>query len=63
LRTSAPAAGGGSPASLLGLDAALGRLALHRLDTSSMPPESHMSTTERQTAALTVALLSLTASP
>jgi hypothetical protein len=43
--------------SLLGLDIALARLALRRLDAGTMPPESHLSTSERQTAALTVALL------
>jgi hypothetical protein len=43
--------------SLLGLDVALARLSLHRLDASTMPKQSRLSTTERQTAALTVALL------
>ncbi len=43
--------------SLLGLDAALSRLALRRLDTSTMPSQSRLSTAERQTAALAAALL------
>ena len=43
--------------SLLGLDTALARLALRRLDSSAMPTESRLSTADRQTAALTVALL------
>jgi hypothetical protein len=43
--------------SLLGLDAAIPRLALRRLDASTMPAQSRLSTAERQTAALTVALL------
>jgi hypothetical protein len=43
--------------SLLGLDAALARLAMRRLDASTMPSESRLTTAERQMAALTVALL------
>jgi hypothetical protein len=43
--------------SLLGLDTALARLALRRLDASTMPAQSRLSTSERQTAAMTVALL------
>ena len=43
--------------SLLGLETALARLALRRLDSSAMPTESRLSTADRQTAALTVALL------
>ena len=43
--------------SLLGLETALARLALRRLDSSTMPTESRLSTADRQTAALTVALL------
>jgi hypothetical protein len=43
--------------SLLGLETALARLALRRLDSSTMPTESQLSTADRQTAALTVALL------
>ena len=42
--------------SLLGLDAALARLSLRRLDSMVMPPEPRMVSSERQTAALTVAL-------
>jgi hypothetical protein len=44
--------------SLLGLDVALARMALRRLDSSVMPREPRMVSSERQTAALTVALLS-----
>jgi hypothetical protein len=43
--------------SLLGLDSAMSRLALRRLDPSTMPAESRLSRTERQTASLTAALL------
>jgi len=42
--------------SLLGLDTALARLSLRRLDSMVMPPEPRMVSSERQTAALTVAL-------
>ena len=42
--------------SLLGLDVALARLSLRRLDSMVMPPEPRMVSSERQTAALTVAL-------
>ena len=42
--------------SLLGLDVALARMALRRLDSSVMPPEPRLVSAERQTAALTVAL-------
>ena len=41
--------------SLLGLDMALGRLALRRLDLSDMPVEPTMTTTERASATLTAA--------
>ena len=44
--------------SLLGLDAALARLSLRRLDSMVMPPEPRMVSSERQTAALTVVLQS-----
>ncbi len=43
--------------SLLGLDVALARLSLRRLDSMVMPPEPRMVSSERQTASLTVALL------
>jgi hypothetical protein len=43
--------------SLLGLEAALGRLALRRIDGSSMPSAPTLTTNERQTAILTAALL------
>ena len=43
--------------SLLGLDVALARMALRRLDDSVLPPEPRMVSSERQTAALTVSLL------
>jgi hypothetical protein len=43
--------------SLLGLDVALSRLALRRLDATVMPTESKLVSSERQTASLTVALL------
>jgi len=43
--------------SLLGLDVALARLSLRRLDAGVMPPEPRMVSSERQTAALTVSLL------
>jgi hypothetical protein len=43
--------------SLLGLDAALARMALRRLDFNVMPPEPKLVSAERQTAALSVALL------
>lgn len=42
--------------SLLGLDVALARLALRRLDVSDMPGEPTMSTSERASATLTAAL-------
>jgi hypothetical protein len=42
--------------SLLGLDVALARLALRRLDASVMPPEPRMVSAERHTASLTVVL-------
>jgi hypothetical protein len=42
--------------SLLGLDVALARMSLRRLDSSVMPPEPKLVSAERQTAALTVAL-------
>ena len=38
--------------SLLGLDVALARLSLRRLDSTTMPPEPQMVSAERQTAAL-----------
>jgi hypothetical protein len=43
--------------SLLGLDVALARMALRRLDFNVMPPEPKLVSAERQTAALSVALL------
>jgi hypothetical protein len=43
--------------SLLGLDVALARMSLRRLDSTVMPPEPRMVSSERQTAALTVSLL------
>jgi hypothetical protein len=43
--------------SLLGLDVALARMALRRLDSNMMPPEPRLVSAERQTAALSVALL------
>ncbi len=43
--------------SLLGLDVALARMSLRRLDSNVMPPEPRMVSSERQTAALTVSLL------
>jgi hypothetical protein len=43
--------------SLLGLDVALARMALRRLDANVMPPEPRMVSAERHTAALSVALL------
>jgi len=43
--------------SLLGLDVALARMALRRLDSGIMPPEPRLVSAERQTAALSVALL------
>jgi hypothetical protein len=43
--------------SLLGLDVALGRLALRRLDLSDMPGEPTMSTSERASAMLTAAIM------
>jgi hypothetical protein len=43
--------------SLLGLDVALARMALRRLDSNVMPPEPRLVSAERQTAALSVALL------
>jgi hypothetical protein len=42
--------------SLLGLDVALARMSLRRLDSSEMPPEPRLVSAERQTAALSVAL-------
>jgi hypothetical protein len=42
---------------LLGLDVALARLSLRRMDETMMPPEPRLVSAERQTAALTVALL------
>jgi hypothetical protein len=47
--------------SLLGLDVALARMALRRLDSNVMPPEPKLVSAERQTAALSVALLNPTA--
>ena len=41
--------------SLLGLDVALARMALRRLDASDLPPEPKLVSAERHTAALTVA--------
>jgi hypothetical protein len=46
--------------SLLGLDVALARLSLRRLDVSVMPPEPRMVSAERHTAALTVVLFNPT---
>ena len=43
--------------SLLVLDVPLARLALRRMDSTMMPPEPRLVSAERQTAALTVALL------
>ena len=43
--------------SLIGLEAALGRLSLRRLDSSEMPGEPRLSSNERETLMLTVALL------
>ena len=43
--------------SLLGLDLALARLALRRLDSTVMPPEPQMVSAERQTVSVTVALM------
>ena len=43
--------------SLLGLDVALARLSLRRLDANVMPPEPRIVSAERQTASLTVSLL------
>jgi hypothetical protein len=43
--------------SLLGLETALGRLALRRLDASEMPSAPRLSSNERQTLALTAALI------
>lgn len=42
---------------ILGADVALARMALRRLDSNVMPPEPRLVSAERQTAALTVALL------
>jgi hypothetical protein len=42
--------------SLLGLDVALARMALRRLDATVLPPEPRLVSAERQTAALSVAL-------
>jgi hypothetical protein len=47
--------------SLLGLDVALARMSLRRLDFGVMPPEPRLVSAERQTAALSVALLRPTA--
>jgi hypothetical protein len=46
--------------SLLGLDVALARMSLRRLDSTEMPPEPRLVSAERQTAALSVALLNPT---
>ena len=43
--------------SLLGLDLALARLTLRRMDDGTMPPEPHLSKSDRQTAEWTAALL------
>jgi hypothetical protein len=43
--------------SILGLEAALARLSLKRIDPASMPAEPKIATADRQNAALTVALL------
>ena len=43
--------------SVLGLDVPLARMALRRMDTNVMPPEPRLVSAERQTAALSVALL------
>ena len=43
--------------SLLGLDLALARLSLRRLDSTVMPPEPQMVSAERQTVSVTVALM------
>jgi hypothetical protein len=43
--------------SLLGLDVALARMALRRMDATTMPMEPRLVSAERQTAALSVALL------
>jgi hypothetical protein len=43
--------------SLLGLDVPLSRFALRRLDQTTMPPAPRLTSSERQTAALTVALM------
>jgi hypothetical protein len=43
--------------SLLGLDVGLARLSLRRLDSTVMPPEPRLVSSERQTASTTVALL------
>ena len=43
--------------SLLGLETALGRLAVRRLDSSTMPLEPRLSTNERNTLMLTAALM------
>jgi hypothetical protein len=43
--------------SMLGLDVALARMSLRRMDTSVMPPEPRLVSAERQTAALSVAFL------
>jgi hypothetical protein len=43
--------------SLLGLETALGRLAVRRLDSSTMPLEPRLSTNERHTLMLTAALM------
>jgi hypothetical protein len=43
--------------SLLGLDVALARMSLRRIDSNVMPPEPRLVSAERQTAALSVALM------
>ena len=43
--------------SLLGLDVALSRFALRRIDLTTMPPAPRMTSNERQTGAITVALM------
>jgi hypothetical protein len=43
--------------SLLGLDVALARLSLRRLDAGTMPPEPRLVSAERQTASVSVALI------
>ena len=43
--------------SLLGLDVALARMALRRLDSNVMPPEPRLVSAERQNGSVSVALL------